>query len=266
MTTPGTPDPSATLPDLTGKTAVVTGASRGIGAHLARDFAGRGMRLGLCARSAPVLPSGDDDGAAVLSRQLDVRDAGAVDAFARAVEARFGRIDLWINNAGVLAPIAPLRRADAAEWGSHIATNVAGVFHGASAYVRHLRRLGPGGRGGVLVNISSGAGRRPYAGWSAYCSGKAAVDMLSQCLALEEADLDLRVHAVAPGIVDTHMQEQIRASSPDDFPEQPRFLQLAADASFSSPAFVAARLLELVFDPAHRSDKVLVDLPLEHAR
>jgi benzil reductase ((S)-benzoin forming) len=262
VTNPAKPDPSATLPDLDGKSAVVTGASRGIGAHLARDFAGRGMRVGVCARSAPALP----DGERVLSRQLDVRDAGAVEAFARAVEARFGRIDLWINNAGVLAPIAPLRRADAAEWGSHIATNVAGVFHGASAYVRHLRRLGPGGRGGVLVNISSGAGRRPYAGWSAYCSGKAAVDMLSQCLALEEADLDLRVHAVAPGIVDTHMQEQIRASSPDDFPEQPRFLQLAADASFSSPAFVAARLLELVFDPAHRSDKVLVDLPLEHTR
>jgi NAD(P)-dependent dehydrogenase (short-subunit alcohol dehydrogenase family) len=264
--TAGGPGRAETLPDLAGKTAVVTGASRGIGAHLARDFAARGMRLGLCARSAPVLPGDDDDGELVVARQLDVRDAGAVEEFARAVEARFGRIDLWINNAGVLAPIAPLRRADPAEWGAHIATNVAGVFHGARAYVEHLRRLGPGGRGGVLVNISSGAGRRPYAGWSAYCSGKAAVDMLSQCLAIEEEDLGLRVHAVAPGIVDTHMQEQIRASSPDDFPEQPRFLQLAATDSFSSAAFVAARLLELVFDPAHLSDQVLVDLPLEHAR
>ncbi|HKE19007.1 MAG TPA: SDR family NAD(P)-dependent oxidoreductase [Kofleriaceae bacterium] len=248
--------------DLAGRTAVITGASRGIGAELARDFAARGMRLGLCARSRPVLA----DGADVLGRQLDVRDAGAVDGFARAVEDRLGRVDLWINNAGVLAPIAPLRGADPAEWGDHIAINVAGVFHGSRAYVAHLRRLGPAGRGGVLVNISSGAGRRPYAGWSAYCAGKAAVDMLTRCIAIEEADLELRAHAVAPGIVDTAMQEQIRASSPADFPEQPRFLEIARNAAFSTPAWVAARLLELVFDPAHRTDEVLVNLPAENSR
>jgi len=249
------------LPDLTGKTAVVTGASRGIGAHLARDFAGRGMRLGLCARSAPALPDGRD----VVARQLDVRDAGAVDQLARAVEERFGRIDLWINNAGVLTPMAPMRRADAADWNRHIEINVGGVMHGSRAYVHHLRRLGESGRGGVLVNISSGAGRRPYAGWSAYCAGKAAVDMLTRCIAVEEEEIELRAHALAPGIVDTHMQEQIRAASPDDFAEQARFVQLARDARFSSPEFVAARLIELVFDPDHRTDEVLVSLPLEHA-
>jgi NAD(P)-dependent dehydrogenase (short-subunit alcohol dehydrogenase family) len=249
-------------PDVAGRTAVITGASRGIGAHLAREYAARGMRLGLCARSAPALPEADG----VLARQLDVRDAAAVDEFAAAVERRFGRIDLWINNAGVLEPIAPMRRADVAGWDAHIFINVAGVFHGSRAYVHHLRRLGDAGRDGVLVNISSGAARRPYAGWSAYCAGKAAVDMLTRCIALEEADIALRAHAVAPGIVDTTMQEQIRASSPDDFPEQPRFVQIARDATFSTPAFVAARLLELVFDPAHRTDDVLVNLPLEHPR
>jgi benzil reductase ((S)-benzoin forming) len=249
-----------TLPDLTGKVAVITGASRGIGAHLARDFAGRGMRLGLCARSAPVLA----DGEGVVAARLDVRDADAVDRFARSVEERLGRIDLWINNAGVLTPIAPLRRADVGEWDQHIQINVAGAFHGARAYVNHLRRLGAAGRGGVLVNISSGAGRKPYFGWSAYCAGKAAVDMFTRCLAIEEADIDLRAHAVAPGIVDTLMQEQIRASSPDDFPDQARFVQLARDGKLSTPTFVAARLLELVFDPAHRTDEVLVGLPLEH--
>jgi len=257
VTTPG-----AAPADVAGKTAVITGASRGIGAHLAREFAARGMRLGLCARSAPALPESDG----VLARQLDVRDAAAVEELALAVERRFGRIDLWINNAGVLEPIAPMRRAEVAAWDGHIEINVAGVFHGSRAYVLHLRRLGDSGRGGVLVNISSGAGRRPYAGWSAYCAGKAAVDMLTRCIAIEEADIDLRAHAVAPGIVDTTMQEQIRAASPEDFPEQPRFVQIAADATFSTPAFVAARLLDLAFDPAHRTDDVLVNLPLEHAR
>ena len=247
------------LPDLRGRTAVVTGASRGIGAHLAADFAGRGMRLGLCARSAPALP----DGPEVVARRLDVRDAGAVERFAGDVEDRFGRIDLWINNAGVLGPIAPLRRAEPAAWGEHLQINVTGVFHGTRAYVQHLRRLGERGRGGVLVNISSGAARKPYAGWSAYCAGKAAVDMLTSCVAVEEADLGLRAHAVAPGIVDTGMQELIRASSPDDFPDQARFVQIKQDEAFSTPAWVAARLLELVFDPEHATSEALISLPFE---
>jgi benzil reductase ((S)-benzoin forming) len=245
--------------DLAGRTAVITGASRGIGAHLARHFAARGMRLGLCARSRAVLA----DGADVVARQLDVRDAGAVDRFAAEVEARFGRIDLWINNAGVLAPIATMRRADVAEWGRNVEINVAGVFHGSRAYVHSLRRLGAAGLGGVLINVSSGAARRPYAGWSAYCAGKAAVDMFTRCIALEEADIELRAHSVAPGIVDSAMHEQIRAASPDDFPDQPRFLEIARDGTYSTPAWVAVRLLELVFDSAHRTDEVLVDLPRE---
>ncbi len=249
------------LPDLTGRTAVVTGASRGIGAHMARDFAARGMRLGLCSRSAPVLA---DDGQRVVASQLDVRDAAAVDEFTRAVEARLGRIDVWINNAGVLSPMAPLRRAAVDEWDDHLQINVAGTFHGSRSYVHHLRRLAAGGLGGVLINISSGAGRRPYAGWSAYCAGKAAVDMMTRCVAIEEAEIGLRAHAVAPGIVDTAMQELIRGSSADDFPEQARFVQLARDGKFSSPEWVAARLLELVFDPDHATDEVLVGLPLEH--
>jgi NAD(P)-dependent dehydrogenase (short-subunit alcohol dehydrogenase family) len=248
-------------PDPSGVTAVITGASRGIGAHLARDFARRGMRLGLCARSAPVLA---DDGDRVVARRLDVTDAAAVDRFAREVEERLGRIGVWINNAGVLVPMAPVRRADPAEWSRNLAVNTAGVFHGSRAYVEHLRRLGPAGRGGILVNISSGAGRRPYAGWSAYSSSKAAVDMLTRCIAVEEADIELRAHAVAPGIVDTAMQDLIRAASPDDFPEKPRFVKLAEEGKFSSPGFVAERLIELLFDPAHRTDEVLVNLPLEH--
>jgi NAD(P)-dependent dehydrogenase (short-subunit alcohol dehydrogenase family) len=76
--------------DLTGRTAVITGASRGLGAGLAREFRARGLRLGLCARSAPVLPPGPE----VVAEQLDVRDAEAVAKFAAAVEARFGAVDL----------------------------------------------------------------------------------------------------------------------------------------------------------------------------
>jgi NAD(P)-dependent dehydrogenase (short-subunit alcohol dehydrogenase family) len=243
--------------ELAGKTAVITGASRGLGAGLAEEFARRGMRLGLCARGAPVLPDGPD----VVAATFDVRDAGAMDRFCADVAARLGAIDLWINNAGVLEPIKPLVDAGAVEWARHIEINVLGVAWGSAAFCRHRRAVGPGG---TLVNISSGAGRKGYFGWSAYCAGKAAVDRMSECLALEEASAGTRVLSVAPGIVETRMQEQIRASSPADFPEVGRFAKMKEEDRFSSPAWVAARLLELVFDRTPPTGEVLVGLPLEH--
>src|SRR5690606_4735570 len=159
--------------ELQGKTVVITGASRGIGAGLAEEFARRGARLGLCARRAPVLAESDT----VVAEQLDVRDAAAVERFGARVEERLGAIDLWINNAGVLDPIGPLREADPADLARHIEINVLGVMYGSRWYCRHRRRVGGGG---VLINVSSGAGRRGYHGWGAYCAGKAAVDRLSE--------------------------------------------------------------------------------------
>jgi NAD(P)-dependent dehydrogenase (short-subunit alcohol dehydrogenase family) len=202
--------------------AVVTGASRGIGAGMAAYFAARGFALGLCARTAPVPP----DGAAALSAAVDVTDPDAVDGFADAVVDRFGRIDLWINNAGVLEPIGPLADADPVALGRHVATNVLGVAYGTAAFVRHVRtRAGPGS----LVNVSSGAATSPYRGWAAYCASKAAVEMLTEVVGLEEQGSGLAAYAVAPGVVDTDMQALIRGTSAAAFPDVERFRRLGED-------------------------------------
>jgi NAD(P)-dependent dehydrogenase (short-subunit alcohol dehydrogenase family) len=242
--------------DVSGRTAVITGASRGLGAGLAEAFRACGLRLGLCARSAPVLAPGPD----VVAERLDVRDAAALAGFAAAVEARFGAIDLWINNAGVLEPIAPLRDVTPEDARHHLEVNVLGVLLGTQAYVRHLRRRGGEG---VLVNVSSGAAQKPYAGWSVYCAGKAAVERLTECVALEEAAHGLRAYAVAPGVIDTDMQASIRATPPERFPEAPRFLERKREGRFNSPRFVAEHLLRLAFDPAARPAAVSVRLPDE---
>jgi NAD(P)-dependent dehydrogenase (short-subunit alcohol dehydrogenase family) len=235
---------------------VITGASRGLGAGLAEELRARGLRLGLCARSAPVLPAGPD----VVAERLDVRDGAAVSRFAAAVEARFGAIDLWINNAGVLEPIAPLRDVPAEAAREHLEVNVLGVLLGTQAFVRHLRRRGGEG---VLVNLSSGAAQKAYAGWSVYCAGKAAVERLTECVALEEAAHGLRAYAVAPGVVDTDMQALIRATPAERFPEAGRFIERKREGRFNSPRFVAEHLLALAFDPAARPSGVSVRLPDE---
>lgn len=243
--------------DLAGRTAVITGASRGLGAGLARAFRARGLRLGLCARTEPALPDGPD----VLAARLDVRDSAAVAAFAAAVEARLGAIDLWINNAGVLEPIEPLRDVapDAAR--THLEVNVLGVLHGTQAFVRHLRRRGGEG---VLVNISSGAASKPYAGWSLYCAAKAAVERMTECVALEEVH-GLRAYAVAPGVIDTEMQALIRATPAARFPDAPRFVERKRAGLFNTPGFIAEHLLAIAFDPAARPAEVCVRLPDEGA-
>jgi NAD(P)-dependent dehydrogenase (short-subunit alcohol dehydrogenase family) len=196
----------------------------------------------------------------VLATRLDVRDAADVAAFAAAVEARFGAIDLWVNNAGVLDPIAPLREVEPDAARRHLEVNVLGVLHGSRAFVRHLRRRGGEG---VLVNVSSGAAQKPYAGWSVYCAAKAAVDRMTECVALEEAAHGLRAYAVAPGVIDTDMQALIRATPAERFPEVDRFLELEREGRFNSARFVAEQILAIAFDPASRPAEVCVRLPDE---
>ncbi len=234
--------------DLHGKTIVITGASRGIGAGLAEELHARGANLALCARGAPALPDGDR----VLGARFDITAEAPVDAFVARIEQRWGTIHLWVNNAGVLEPIQPLRDIELAAFQHNIDVNIVGVFLGTRAYVRHLRRRSH--RGGVLVNISSGAARKGYAGWSPYCASKAAVDLLSESVALEEQSIGLRVHAVAPGVVDTDMQALIRSTSADDFPSVARFVEMKQQNSFSTIPHVAASLVALAFGPDPTTD------------
>lgn len=238
------------------KIAVITGASRGIGAGMARVFATHGLRLGLCARSEPTAPAGVD----ALTRALDVTDPDAVEAFAAEVEQALGPIDLWVNNAGILEPIAPARDIAAADFRKLIEINLLGSVYGSQSFVRHRRRHGGGG---VLINISSGAALNGYAGWSAYCASKAAIDRFSEALALEEADQGIRVHAVAPGVVDTGMQALIRSTSAERFPMVDKFRQLKANEAFNSPEFIAETLLGYAFDPARRPPEVVARVPNE---
>lgn len=219
------------------RVAVITGASRGLGAGLAARFAELDIQLGLCARNAPTPPSPTD-----ICESVDVRDPSAIAAFADRVTRELGPIDIWINNAGILEPIGPLRNAAVDELRSHVEVNVFGVLWGSQTFARLVH-----GRptGGLLVNISSGAARSIYEGWSAYCATKAAVDQLSRVVAAEEADHGLQVAALAPGVVDTAMQEAIRATPSDRFPTVARFRALKADDAFNSPAWIADRIIEL---------------------
>lgn len=244
------------MPSIAGRVAFVSGASRGIGAGLAERYQALGLRLVLCSRTPPVLVSSDS----VLARSIDVRDEAALESLVRDAEERFGGIDLWINNAGVLDPIAPIRDVCVDEFREHIDINLTGVFLGSRCYANHLRRLG---RGGVLINVSSGAAWKAYAGWGAYCAGKAGVERLTEVIALEEASIGMRAYSVAPGVIDTAMQEKIRATSEDRFPEVQRFHDRKRTNDFNSARFVADELLAIAFDLEREPAEVALRLASE---
>jgi hypothetical protein len=236
--------------------AVVTGASRGLGAGLVERLLDLGWRVACCARSAPSFP--DAPVGRLLTAAVDVTDAGAVEGYADAVETRFGPVTLWVNNAGVLGPIGPARDADPAEVHRALAINVGGAFVGSAAFARRARRWPPGRR--VLVNIGSGAGTSVYPGWSVYGPTKAAVDHLSRHLAAEEPDLV--VASVAPGVVDTDMQREIRASDEARFPAIERFRDLQRTGAYNSPTWIADHLVALV-DGMWVPDGVVARVPDE---
>jgi NAD(P)-dependent dehydrogenase (short-subunit alcohol dehydrogenase family) len=222
---------------------------------MAATFAEHGLRLGLCARTRPIAPPG----AEAVTATVDVTDAEDVDRFGSMVIERFGRIDLWINNAGVLEPIDFLADADAGALAHHVDVNVKGVLFGSRTFARHVReRDGTG----VLVNMSSGAARTIYEGMAVYCASKAAVDMATEVVAHEEAAHGLLAYAVAPGVVDTRMQSLMRETPVDRLPSANRFIALKEADAFNSPAWVARYLLDVV-EGRRRPEGVVVRVPDE---
>ncbi len=192
-----------------GKVVVITGASRGIGAASARAFAAAGAHVALLARDAGKLQDlAAELGPNALALPCDVADWVAVQTAVDAVLVRFGRLDVLINNAGVIDPIAEICTADPVEWARAMDINLKGVFHGMRAVLPRMRAQASG----TIITISSGAAVNPIEGWSAYCASKAGALMLTRMAHLEEAAHGIRVLGLSPGTVATDMQRQIKAS------------------------------------------------------
>ena len=200
------------MPDLEGKAAIVTGASRGIGAAAARALAEAGAAVLLLARSTDEIEALaaeiEAGGGRAVARTCDVcRYADLADAVAACRET-FGRLDILVSNAGVIEPIGPLADIDPDAWNKAVDINLKGVFHGLRAALPAMIAQGSG----VVINLSSGAATSALEGWSHYCAAKAGAAMLTRAAQAELAGSGVHVVGLSPGTVATHMQEAIRDS------------------------------------------------------
>ena len=195
--------------DMTGKTVMITGASRGIGAETARVFAAAGANVALLARGQEAIADlAGEIGAKALAIPCNVARYSEVDAAVNAARSAFGSLDVLINNAGAIEPIAHLDDSDPDAWGQVIDINLKGVFHGMRAAVPVMKAAG----GGTILTISSGAAHSPIEAWSHYCASKAGAAMLTRCLDTEERANGIRAIGLSPGTVATQMQREIKAS------------------------------------------------------
>jgi NAD(P)-dependent dehydrogenase (short-subunit alcohol dehydrogenase family) len=194
--------PLAGLVSLAGRGAVVTGGARGIGAGIATRLAEAGAAVVVAdldgeAAMALAKQLAEEHGRPMVGAAVDVADEASVVALADLAAERLGRLDIWVNNAGIFPHTGPVADADAALFERVLAVNVTGMFYGAREAARRMSG------GGSIVNLASITGFAARAGLTAYSTSKHAVVGLTRNLAKDLAPLGIRVNAVAPGLIVT---------------------------------------------------------------
>ena len=194
-------------PRLDGRIALVTGASRGIGAAVARRFAAEGAHLILVARTVGGLEEVDDQVQAAGGRSatlvpIDLTEGDKIDQMAAAVYERFGHLDVLVGNAATLGILSPVGHIDPDVWDRAVALNVTANWR----LIRGFDPLLHASAAGRAIFVTSGAAHNPRAYWSAYAATKAALEAMVTCYAGETAKSDLRVNILDPGVVRTDMR------------------------------------------------------------
>ena len=207
------------------KVIIITGASSGNGEATARRLASSGARLVLAARREDRLEALTDDlksaGADVVWQATDVTDRKQVEALAAFAKETFGRIDVLINNAGLM-PLAPLDAVKVDEWEQMVDVNLKGVLYGIAAVLPTMHEQ----HSGHVINLSSVAGHTVFSGGAVYCATKFAVKALSEGLRMEAGD-EIRSTNISPGAVDTELTSTI--TDPDAKKEADELYQVAID-------------------------------------
>jgi benzil reductase ((S)-benzoin forming) len=234
--------------------AIVTGHTRGLGEAIAAHLLSRDVRvLGVARHGNSDLAQRYDD--ALTEVQLDLADS---EALARWLDGEsLGRfvagseMALLVNNAGVLEPIGPPEVQDVARVAQAVALNVGAALMFSAAFAQATRELSDR----RILHISSGAGSTAYPGWSVYCATKAALDHHARAVTLDNSPR-LLISSVAPGVIDTDMQAEIRQTTEEKFPDRQRFVALKREGRLRSPDDAGRDAVELLLSERFGAEPV----------
>ncbi|MGN7383753.1 3-ketoacyl-ACP reductase [Chlamydia abortus] len=241
---------------------ILTGASRGLGQALASQLLEPDHHLICLSRSR-------NDSLAREAADKEVKldwvtiDLNEVDLLEERIRDIIASIDLsrldsiyLINNAGVLQPIGPVENNDGVQIADNIRINLIAPMIITSSFIQQTRHLKIDKR---ILNISSGAGKKTYYGWSGYCTSKAGLDHFTRCVGAEQEELEhgVKIVSVAPGVVDTDMQAEIRASKEEDFKQVQRFIDYKKQGLLYSPEEAAAKLLKVLLSESFPNGQVM---------
>ena len=264
---------------LQGRTAIITGASQGLGLEIATQYVAAGASVIICARDEGMLSKAAD----VLKRSAsndqvishivaDVAESEAVDALIDFAIDKMGRIDILVNNAGIYGPKGPTDSVDWAQWVQAINVNLLGSVLMCRAVITHMKRQGYG----KIVQLSGGGATNPLPKLSSYAVSKAGIVRFIETLAIEAAEYAIDANAIAPGALNTRMLDEILASDPEtvgkEFYERALQQKASGGAGLEKGARLAVflgsagsdgitgKLISAIWDPWEELDRYKADL------
>ena len=264
---------------LQGRTAIITGASQGLGLEIAMQYVAAGASVIICARDEGMLSKAAD----VLKRSAsndqvishivaDVAKSEAVDALIDFAIDKMGRIDILVNNAGIYGPKGPTDSVDWAQWVQAINVNLLGSVLMCRAVITHMKRQGYG----KIVQLSGGGATNPLPNLSSYAVSKAGIVRFIETLAIEAAEYAIDANAIAPGALNTRMLDEILASDPEavgkEFYERALQQKASGGAGLEKGARLAVflgsadsdgitgKLISAIWDPWEELDRYKADL------
>jgi len=204
--------------DLTGRSAIVTGASQGLGFAIARAYVEAGASVAICARDADSLKTAHDEllsvahsSQRVIAERADVADEGDVSVFVERALRELERVDVLVNNAGIYGPLGAIEEIDWRDWVRAIEINLMGSVLVCRALLPHFKA----NRGGKIIQLSGGGATNPLPRISAYAASKAAIVRFAETLAEEVREWGIDVNSIAPGALNTRLLDEVLAAGPE---------------------------------------------------
>jgi benzil reductase ((S)-benzoin forming) len=247
---------------MTMKYYIITGTSRGLGEAIAKELLNKGNSIFCISRirNEKLIGLAKELKVDLEYISFDLSQVDNIDSLMRKLFMKINRTKVesltLINNAGVLAPIKPIELCTSEEIITNTHINMTAPMLLSSNFISLAEDIKVDKQ---IINISSGAGKKPYFGWSNYCSSKAGIDLFTRCIGLEQAkkEYPVRIISFSPGTIDTEMQQEIRMTAKENFQDIERFISFKEEGKLLAPEVVARYVLQIMDNKEIRNGELL---------